>query len=108
LGGGNQITSVKIDGVDILTGPIAHTGNNDTTASAIAAAINSLASSPDYTATASGQTVTITASATGTAANGKTIVIVVGGDAAVGNIVTMGGGALAFTSSVQNITVNGV
>lgn len=108
LGGGNQITSVKIDGVDILTGPVAHTGNNDTTASAIAAAINSLASSPNYAASATGQTVTVTASATGTAANGKTIVIVAGGDAAVGNIVTMGGGALAFTSSVQNITVNGV
>lgn len=108
LGMGNEITSVKIDGVDILTGPIDHTGNNDTTASAIAAAINTLVSSPDYTATANGQTVVISAAATGTAANGKTIVIAVGGDAVVGNIVPMAGGTVAVTSFVQNITVNGV
>lgn len=107
-GGGNQITSVKIDGVDILTGPIAHTGNNSTTASAIASAINSLASTPDYSAAAVGQTVNVTAVATGTAANGKTIVIVDGGDATTGNIVNMAGGAAASTSTVSNITVNGV
>lgn len=107
-GAGNEITSVTIDGVAVLTGPIAHTGNNDTTASAAAAAINALTSSPDYTATASGQTVTITAAATGAAANGKTIVIAVGGNATVGNIVSMAGGAVAATSAITNILVNGV
>lgn len=106
LGVGNQITSVKIDGVDILTGPIAHTGNNSTTAANLVTAINSLASSPNYSATQSGATVLISASLTGTAANGKTIVIVVGGDATVGNIVHMQSGA--DTSKVTDIKVNGV
>ena len=108
LGGGNEITSVKIDGVDVLTGPIAHTGNNGTTASALVTAINSLTSNPNYAATLSGSTVNITASLTGTAANGKTIAIVVGGDATAGNIVHMQGGAAAVTSSIDDIKVNGV
>jgi hypothetical protein len=107
-GVGNQITSVKVDGIDVLTGPIAHTGTNSTTATAIASAINSLSSSPDYTAAAVGDTVTITAALTGTAANGKALAIVVGGDATVGNISNMAGGAATITSSVDNITVNGV
>lgn len=106
LGGGNQITSVKIDGVDILTGPIAHTGNNSTTTANLVTAINSLASSPNYSAVQSGATVLISASLTGTAANGKTIAVVVGGDATVGNIVHMQGGA--DTSKVTDIKVNGV
>jgi len=108
LGSGHQITSVKINGVDILTGPIAHTGSNDTTASAIATAINTLTSSPDYTATVSGATVTVTAAVTGTAANGLTFTIVVGGDATVGNIVAMQGGADAITSMLSDLKVNGV
>lgn len=108
LGGGNEITSVKIDGIDILTGPIAHTGDNGTTASAIVTAINSLTSSPNYTATLSGSTVRISAALTGTAANGKTISVVVGGDATIGNIVNMQGGAAAVTSKVTDIKVNGV
>ncbi|AKR54326.1 Flagellar hook-length control protein FliK [Devosia sp. H5989] len=107
-GAGNEITSVKIDGVDILTGPIAHTGNNSTTASAVAAAINSLTSSPDYSATATGQTVNIQAAATGTAANGKAVIVDVGGTAAVGNIVNMAGGAAATTSTLTSLLVNGV
>lgn len=106
LGGGNQITSVKIDGVDILTGPIAHTGNNSTTAANLVTAINSLTSSPNYSAVQNGDVVQISASLTGTAANGKTIVIVVGGTATVGNIVHMQGGT--DTSKVTDIKVNGV
>lgn len=107
LGAGNQITSVRIDGVDILTGPVAHTGSNATTAAAIANAVNSLTSSPDYTATVSGQTVTVTAVATGPLPNGKAIVIVVGGNALVGNTTIMAGGANASASSVT-VFVDGV
>lgn len=106
LGGGNQITSVKIDGVDILTGPIAHTGNNSTTAANLVTAINSLTSSPNYSATQNGAVVQISASLAGDAANGKTLAVVVGGDATVGNIVHMQGGS--DTSQVVDIKVNGV
>jgi hypothetical protein len=107
--GVNEFTDITIDGVSIISGTdIDHTGNNSTTASAIAAAITSHASSPDYTATAIGQTVIITASATGTAANGKTIVISVAGNATAGNIVNMSGGAAAATSTLADLTVDGV
>jgi hypothetical protein len=106
LGGGNEITSVEIDGIDILTGPIAHTGNNTTTAANLVTAINALTSSPNYSATQDGATVNISAALTGVAANGKTIVVVVGGDATVGNIVHMQGGSA--TSQITDIKVNGV
>lgn len=108
LGGGNQITSIQIDGVTITSGAVAHTGNNATTAAAVAANITAHSSSPDYTATANGQTVTVTASATGTAANGKAIVVTVGGTATVGNLVNMAGGADAYSSTIDDVTVDGV
>lgn len=107
--GVNEFTDITIDGVSIISATdIDHTGNNSTTASAIASAINSHTSSPDYTAAAVGQTVNITASATGTAANGKTIVISVAGNATAGNIVNMSGGAAAATSTLDALTVDGV
>lgn len=106
-GAGNQITSVTIDGVALTSGAVGHTGNNATTAAAVAAAINSFASTPDYTATSVGQSVVITAATTGTAVNGKAIVVVVGGTATVGSVTTMSGGAEATASSVT-ISINGV
>lgn len=106
--GVNRITDIKIDGVSIINAAVDHTGNNATTASAIATAINTFSSSPDYSASASGQTVTITAVATGTAANGKTIVVSVGGNATTANVVNMAGGAAAATSQITALTVDGV
>lgn len=108
LGGGNQITSVLIDGIDVLGAPVAHTGNNATTAAAVAAQISSFASTPEYTATSSGQTVTIAAAVAGTAANGKAVAPVVGGNATVGSILAMAGGAVTATSRVVDLKVNGV
>lgn len=107
-GSGNEITSVQIDGVSLFSGTVAHTGNNASTAEAVAAAINSYVSTPDYTAVATGQTVNITAAATGTAANGKTIVATPAGSATVGNVVNMAGGAAAITSRMTSISINGV
>lgn len=107
LGGGNQITNVTINGVSIIAAPVAHTGSNITTATAVAAAINSHASTPDYTATASGVTVTVIADA-GAAPNGKSILRTVGGDATTGNATNMAGGANATASRLADLTVNGV
>lgn len=106
--GVNKFTTITIDGVAIISAAIDHTGNNSTTASAIAAAITSYASSPDYTASAVGQTVNIVASATGTAANGKTIVVAVAGNATAGNIQNMAGGAAAATATLSALKVDGV
>lgn len=104
----NQITDLKIDGVSIIGSGITHTGNNATTAAAIASAINSTTSSPDYTASAVGQTVNVTAAATGPTPNGKAIVPTVTGNFTTGNHQNMAGGANAIAAAVSDLKVNGV
>lgn len=104
----NQITNIQIDGVSIINTAVTHTGNNATTAAAVAAAINSFTSSPDYTATASGQTVTITAAATGPTLNGKAIIVTETGNFTTGNFQNMAGGANTIASSLADLKVNGV
>jgi len=67
--------SLTIGGVSPISGPMTAADNsNSNFAAQIASAINSHVSSPDYTATASGSTVTITAVTPGAGENGKTIV----------------------------------
>lgn len=105
----NQITAVTVDGVALTNGTaITHTGSNATTAAAVASAINSFVSSPNYTAVATGQVVTITAALTGYAANGKTLVVSRTGDVVIANINNMAGGAPIITSTLENLKVNGV
>jgi len=107
-GVGNQITDIAIDGVSIVSGPVAFAASNAATASGIAAEINSHTSSPDYSAAAAGQTVTVTAVSTGATVNGKEILVTVGGDVTVGNSALMSGGASASASSLSSLTVDGV
>jgi hypothetical protein len=77
--GADQLTTLKVNGVDILTGPIAWATSNFDTAAAIAAAINSLASTPNYTATAVDDRVNIIATLAGADANGRVVDAVVTG-----------------------------
>jgi hypothetical protein len=107
-GSGNEITSITANGVALTSGVVAHTGNNVTTAAAVASAITSHTSSPDYTATSDGDTVTITASVAGTAANGRVLAVTPGGDVTVGSVTNFAGGTAAVTSSITNIQIDGV
>lgn len=107
LGGGNQITNVKVDGVTITSGATAHTGSNATTADAVAADINATTSTPDYTAVSVGAEIVITAVTTGAAVNGFVVSATVGGDATVGSAVPMAGGDDGGASTLTNITVDG-
>ena len=107
-GAPNQITNITVDGVAIISAAVTHTGNNSTTAAAIASAINSFASSPDYTATAVGAQVNISASTPGAAANARVVIASVGGDATVGSVTNLAGGADAVTSQLTDLKVNGV
>jgi hypothetical protein len=104
----NQITAVTINGVNLIAAAVTHTGNNSTTASAVASAINSHNSTPDYTASANGQLVTITAVNPGPTPNGFAIVRTVTGDFTTGNATNMAGGANAVTSTLNDLLVNGV
>lgn len=104
----NTIDDVTVNGISIIGAPVQHTGSNATTAAAIAAAINSFVSSPDYTATALGAVVTVTAAAMGAAANGRVIAVTVTGDATYGSVANMAGGANGTTSQLSNLRINGV
>lgn len=104
-GAGNEITAVIIDGVDALGAAVEHTGDNASTAAAVAAQITSHTSNPDYSATADGATVTITA-APGAAANGRTVTVGVNGDVTVGTTENMAGGTDAGV--ITAVRVDGV
>lgn len=103
-----SIDTVSVAGVDILGGAVTHTGDNTTTATAVASAITSNTSTPNYTATAASGTVTITAADAGAAPNGFPVAVTVGGDATVGSTSYMAGGSDSATSTLTDISVNGV
>lgn len=102
--GTNKITSITIDGVDCLVTSKDWTTSNSNTASLIAAQINTTVSSPEYTAVANGDTVTISAAAgTGATMNGKVVAAVVGGNVTL-LLTAMGGGITAAAAVAQQST----
>lgn len=102
---GDNVRTVTVNGVrlwsDVTTIP--HTGDNNTTAANVASAINAFTSTPNYTASASTNTVTITADDKGTSANGFVVAATVDGQVTVGSIVNMSGGV---NNAISDITVN--
>ena len=92
--GVDKINSVTVNGVNILGAAVDHTGNDNTTAAAVAAQINSFVSTPNYTATAVGNQVNIFPLAgTGSTPNGFVVNVNVGGTVTVGGITNMSGGS---------------
>jgi len=88
----NTVDRVEIDGLDVMGDPVNYTVDNATTAQAVADRINSYTT--DYSASASGATVTVTAPpGLGASANGRTLTVDVGGDVTVGSLSDMSGGA---------------
>lgn len=73
-GAAGSVDSIEINGVEIMSAPVAFTTNLSTTATAVAANITAFASTPNYTAAAVGAVITITASVTGSASNGEVVV----------------------------------
>lgn len=97
--GVNQLSAITVDGVDILGGAIDFNTDNATTAADAAAAITANTSSPNYTATSSGDTINIEAVAgSGDSPNGFVVAGSGAGDVTVGNPVAMAGGV----TQVQN------
>lgn len=105
--GGNQVTSVTVNGVAVTSGAVLFDDTNAITAAALAANINAHTSSPNYAALADGAIVSIIAATAGAAANGFVVVANVGGDvtATEGD---MAGGADATPSKITDITVDGI
>lgn len=102
-GAGNELTDLKVGTVSIIGAGVVYGATAAATATAIANAINSHTSSPDYTASANGDVVTITAAAVGTAANSLTITPTTIGSFTIGNINNMSGGADASTLTAVNV-----
>lgn len=99
--GTNKITSITIDGVDALGAAIDWTTSNSNTATLLAAQINTFVSSPEYTAVANGDTITISAGpGTGATMNGKVVAAVVGGNVTL-LLTAMGGGITASAAVAQ-------
>jgi hypothetical protein len=100
-GAGAELTALTVNGVAAISAPVAWAGSAQATAAAIAAAVNSTASAPEYTATAVGDRVNIVASLAGAAANGRTVAAVVAGGLTLGttNVALADGAdsATAFT-----------
>lgn len=97
------LSNITVGGVAIITAPIAWTGNTQTTASAVAAAISSAALG--YTAVAKGNDVQITASVIDEAEFGKPVVVTASNmtvTPATG-LVMAGGGALTPGEYVTTI-----
>lgn len=101
---GDRITSIRAGSLAILTQPVQHNGNNAGTAAAVAAAINSFVGDPDFTATASGATVSITAVTPGIAFNGLALVVGLTGSFTVGSVNNFAGGV---DNAITALTVDG-
>lgn len=95
--GASTLTGLKVGGVAVLTPSITWTTSDENTAALIAAAVNSLVSVPDYSATAVDAKVNVIAAVTGTAANGKAVVTTVAGgfEVSPASGILMAGGAVS-------------
>lgn len=93
-GAAGSINTVTVNGIDILGGAVPFNGTLAQTAADVAAQINRNTSAPDYTATVSGSTVTISAlPGTGTSPNG--FVVAVTETTIVSTTTNMAGGVAA-------------
>lgn len=102
---GDNIRTITVNSVSMISTAVAHTGNNATTATNVANAINAATTTPNYTASASGAVITITSATIGIAVNGFAVAVQTDGAAGVSSINNMSGGV---DNAIANITVNGI
>ena len=75
--GSSSLSALTVNGVAIISAPVSWSTSNEDTAAAIAAAINAYSSTPEYSATSSGDQVNIVAGAVGSGPNGYSVVATV-------------------------------
>ncbi len=98
--GVNTVASVKANGVEILSVAVDWATSNSATATAVAAQINSYSSTPEYSATASGDMVTISAAVgTGDGPNGYELTVTIAGNVTVADVTDFAGGVDAVTTN---------
>lgn len=105
--GVNKVSAVIVNGVDVLGAEIDWVTSHPATATAVAAQINTYASTPNYSAAAVGAVVTVSALAgTGSGPNGFVTSVTVAGDVTVsGSPGVMAGGVTACDSDFDALEV---
>ncbi len=106
----NEITSVKVNGVEILPDPVRWTATNEATAIRLQQALTSASSTSEYDATVTGATVTVRAApGTGAAPNGLSVVVTTGGDVTTTADPALAGGvtAVAPQRQIEKATLGG-
>lgn len=103
--GVNTITSVKVDGVEVLGAPVDWVTSNSATMTAIASQINTFTSSVEYVATVeSGKLIIRGIAGSGTTPNGKVIAVSVTGNVTIGSVTSMANGKAAIAAVPQKTT----
>jgi len=107
--GVNKLSGITINGVQVLGAAVDWATSNSVTATAIANQINSYSSTPEYTASAAGPVVTISAVAgSGAGPNGFIVAATTGGDLTVSNTNMSGGvSAVAAQQQIATATIGG-
>lgn len=104
--GVNYISSITIDGVEVLGANVDWTTSNSNTASLLKTQIDTYTSSPEYDTEVSGPILTIKAKAgTGAGPNGFVVVVTTVGDVTDTSDSSMSGGVTAVTAVAQVVTV---
>jgi hypothetical protein len=105
-GADNQITSVTIDGVDILGSPVSWEQSHSYTMSKVKTQIDSYSSSTEYDISISGPTITFTGKpGTGKELNNKSVTMVVNGNIIVTGAAVFTGGVSAVAALPQKTRV---
>lgn len=101
-GAAGSVDMITVDGVNIMSGAVLFTVDLATTAAAVASNINAYSSSPEYTASAVGAVITISAAiGAGSDPNGYQLVVTTTTITATDT--DMSGGSYALTSSALNM-----
>lgn len=104
--GVNKVTSITVNGVDILGAAVDWVTSNSVTAVAVQTQINSYTSSPEYAITVVGAILTIKPLAgTGASVNGFVIVVNVAGDVTASTSGSLASGVTAVAAVAQIYTV---
>lgn len=91
--GVNKVSSIRVNGVEILGVAVNWTTSHEATAAAIAAQINSYSSAPEYAASSDGPTVNVIANVAGASYNGYICAVAADGDVKVSAPAPLSGGS---------------
>jgi len=108
LNGGveNTISSVKVDGLEVLGTPLHWVNSNTDTSLALCAAINAYTSATEFTASLSQGNVVLTSlSGTGKSPNGKAITVETTGNVVVGSLRKFDGGVDGVPANSKKYTI---